>query len=168
MALNFARHTAYRKLDHDSMVIVLPIDSTLTYSEGLPLYWDATAKVVKPMPASDADHAVNDPIVAAYVGLATQTNPIAHNPKKLTKMAVYIGDVIARLFMHTGEALDHFKKVYLGNEIGVVTVTPVADTTEALGNVVIDVDEYKVARTSFEGEEVSVLLRPSIFKARSF
>lgn len=157
--MNFARTTNYRKLDHDSMVIVLEIDPTLTYAEGSPCYLDG--KVAKPIPAN-----ADDTIVSKYCGLAQASNPVKyHGPIK--KMAFYIGDVIARLFMHGGEAIDAFTQVFAGDETGVVTVTA-GTNTEALGHVILDAEEFKVARNTFEGEEVSILLRPSVFKTRSF
>lgn len=161
MPLNFPRTTTYRKLDHDSMVLVLNIDPTIDIAEGTPCYYDSVAKVAKPIPAN-----ADDAIVAAYCGIAQNTNPVKyHGPIK--KMAFYIGDVIARLFFHTGEAIDMLTPVFAGNEIGVATVTAGANT-EALGHVVLEAEEFKTARNTFEGEEVSVLMRPSIFKTRSF
>jgi len=173
MSLNFARNTAYRKIDHDSMVIVLAIDPNLKYAEGIPCYWDATAKVAKPIPAKSATPAADDAIVAAYCGLAQGSSPVAHHLRAdglgLTKMAFYIGDVIAKMFMHAGNAIDMFTPVFQGNEPGVTEILPGGDTrAEALGHVILDVEEFKVARTTAEGEEVSTLLRPSIFKTRSF
>lgn len=157
--MNFPRTTHYRKLDHDSMVIVLTIDPTLNYAEGVPCYLDGG--VAKPIPAN-----ADDAIVSKYCGLAQATNPVRyHGPIK--KMAFYIGDVIARLFMHGGEALDHFTPIFAGDEVGVITVAAAA-RTEALGHVILDAEEFKTARNTFEGEEVSVLLRPSVFKTRSF
>ena len=129
--LNFPRTTNYRKLDHESMVITLNIDPTIDIAEGTPCYFDKVAKVAKPIPA-DAD----DAIIVNYCGLALGTNPVKyHAPIK--KMSFYIGDVIARLFMHTGEAIDQFNPVFAGNELG---VTPVAAgaRTEALGHVIVD------------------------------
>lgn len=172
MALNFARTTHYRKLDHDSMVIVLPVDPNLEYAEGVPCYWDASAKVAKPIPAKSGTPATDDAIVAAYCGLAQASSPVAHHSRNgsqlgLTKMAFYIGDVIAKCFMHAGNAIDHLTPVFQSDEVGVTEVAA-ASRTEALGHVFIDVEEYKTARTTAEGEEVSTLLRPSIFKTRSF
>lgn len=174
MALNFPRNTAYRKLDHDSMVIVLPVDPNLNYAEGVPCYWDATAKLAKPIPAKSATPATDDAIVAGYCGLAQASSPVAHHIRDgkmlgLKQMAFYIGDVIAKMFMHAGQAVDMFTPVFQGDEVGVSEVLPGGDTrTEALGHVILDVEEYKAARTTAEGEEVSTLLRPSIFKNRSF
>jgi hypothetical protein len=174
MALNFARTTHYRKLDHDSMVIVLPVDPNLEYAEGVPCYWDAAAKVAKPIPAKSGNAAADDAIVAAYCGLAQASSPVTHHMRAgkllgLTKMAFYIGDVVAKLFMHAGQAIDHFTPVFQGDEVGVSEILPGADArVESLGRVIIDVDEYKQPRTTAEGEEVSTLLRPSIFKTRSF
>jgi hypothetical protein len=173
MGLNFARTTSYRKLDHDSMAIVLPIDPSLKYAEGIPCYWDATDKVAKPIPAKSATPATDDAIVAAYCGLAQGSSPVAHHIRAdglgLNKMAFYIGDVIAKMFMHAGKVVDMFTPVFQGDEPGVSEVLPGGDTrAEALGNVILDTEEFKVARTTAEGEEVSTLLRPSIFKTRSF
>lgn len=157
--MNFARTTNYRKLDHESMVMVLAIDPTVEYKEGSPCYLDGG--VAKPIPAN-----ADDTITSKYCGLALASNPVKyHGPIK--KMAFYIGDVIARLFMHAGAAIDHFTQVFAGDETGVVTVTAGA-RTEALGHVILDAEEFKVARTTTEGEEVSILLRPSVFKTRSF
>lgn len=165
--LNFPRTTHYRKIDHESMVVVLAIDPSIAYSEGCPCYWDAAAKVAKPIPAD-----AGDAIVEMYCGLATQTSPVTHHPRgALTKMSFYIGDVIAKLFFHGGEALDHFTPIFAGNEVGVGTITVAAggvDRTIPLGHAFIDVEEYKKPRNTTEGEEVSVLLRPSIFKIRNF
>jgi hypothetical protein len=162
--LNFPRTTHYRKLDHDSMVIVLNIDPTVEYAEGTPCYWDAANGVAKPIPASDT---VTDVMIEAYCGLAQNTNPVKyHAPIK--KMAFYIGDVIARLFMHAGENIDHFTPVFPGDQIGVTSVAPSMGVTKPLGHVILDAEEYKVARATLEGEEVSTLLRQSIFKTRSF
>ena len=85
----------------------------------------------------------------------------------LTKASFYIGDTIAKMFMHKDQVLNHFNKVFQGDEVGVLTTT-VSSRTESLGHVVIDVEEFKTERTSNEGEEVSILMRPSIFKTRSF
>lgn len=167
MGLNFARTTTYRKIDHDSMVMVMNIDPTLEYKEGTPCYYDAVAKVVKPIPATSGNAATDDAIVAKYFGIAQGTNPVAHNPRKLTKMSFYIGDAVVKIFTHAGEVLTQFGGVFQGDEDGVVT-TNAASRTEKLGNIVIEAEEFKVAHTTDEGEEISVLIRPSIVKTRAF
>lgn len=164
---NFARTTHYRKLDHDSMVIVLPIDPNGSYLEGAPCYWDATAKVAKMIPAASGVGATDDAIAEMYLGLALATNPVAHHPKPIKKMAFYIGDVIAKMLMHSGESIDWFTALFAADMTGAVTTT-VGGRTIPLGHVIIDAEEFKVARTTFEGEEVSTLMRPSIFKSRNF
>jgi len=112
--------------------------------------------------------ATDDAIAAAYCGIALGTNPVAHHPKsKNKKMSFYIGDAICKMFFHAGQAVDHFTPTFAGDETGVMTCAA-ATRTEALGNVFIDVEEYKTARTTTEAEEVSVLMRPTIFKTRSF
>lgn len=168
--LNFARTTTYRKLDHDAQVIVLNIDPTVTIAEGTPCYWDATNKVAKPIPATSGVGATDDAIVAAYVGIAQGTNPVKYHGST-KKMSFYIGDVIARLYMHTGMAIDMMTPVFQADEIGVANVAAgvgPAERTKALGHVILDAEEFKVARTTTEGEEVSILLRASIFKTRTF
>jgi len=147
------------------MVIVLNIDPTIEYAEGTPCYFDKVAGVAKPIPSTAT---ATTAMIEAYCGLAQNTNPVKyHAPIK--KMSFYIGDVIARLFMHAGETIDHFTPVFPGDQIGVTTISDNAGAfTAPLGHVILDAEEFKVARTTFEGEEVSTLLRPSIFKTRSF
>lgn len=169
MGLNFARTTTYRKLDHDSMAMVMEIDPTLDIAEGTPCYYDAVTKTVKPIPAKSGVAATDDAIVAKYVGIAQGTTPVAysHPGQRAKKMSFYIGDAIVKMFFHSGNAIDKFTDVYQGDEVGVGEVA-VASRTESLGKVVIDAEEFKVAHTTTEGEEVSVLMRPSIFKTRNF
>lgn len=170
----FARTTTYRKLDHDSMVIVLPVDPSVKLREGDPCYWDSTAKVAKPIPARSGVDTDDDAIVAKYCGIAQATTPVGHHIRNgeqlgLTKMAFYIGDCIVKLVFAAGDAVDHFTKVFQGSGPAEAKANFAGETrTEALGNVVIDAEEFKVARSTFAEEEVSVLMRPSIFKTRSF
>ena len=159
--LHFPRTTTYRKLDHDSMVIVLNIDTDEEYLEGVPCYWDAVDKVARPIPAN-----ASDDVVAMYCGIAQGTNPVKyHGP--INRMAFYIGDTIVRLFAHAGEALDHFVEVFAGDQPGVFTLAD-GGRVEKLGHVIIDSEESKEPRVTFEAEEVSILMRRSIFKTRSF
>ncbi len=170
MGLNFARTTTYRKLDHDSMVAVMEIDPDADINEGTPCYFDAADGLVKPIPAKSGTAATDDAIAEKYVGIAQGTNPVAHHmprTRKSNKMSFYIGDAIVKMFFHAGNAIDKFTDVFAGDEVGVGEVA-VASRTESLGKVFIDVEEFKVAHTTTEGEEVSVLMRPSIFKTRSF
>lgn len=168
----FGRTTTYRKLDHDSKVLVLPVDSTITIMEGCPCYWDSAAKVAKPIPVASGVPATDDAIAAMYCGIAQASTPVNQFMRAgvalgLTKMSFYIGQAIVKVFYHVGEAVAWFTPVYAGDQIDVFTAT-VASRTEPLGYFIIDVDEYKIARTSTEGEEVSTLMRKSIFDTYVF
>ena len=157
---SFARNTIYKKIGPDSSAIVLPVDDTVaSIKEGTPCYWDATAKIAKPITL--------DAHVPFYCGIAQSTVPVTHHTRQKKKMSFYIGDCIVKLTFPAADALLHFAPVYIGATDTSGTITP-GGKTEVLGHVYIEVDEFKAERTTTDGEEVTVLMRPSVFQSRVF
>lgn len=165
-APNWARSTHYRKLDNRDKVITMPITNDGIW-EGDLSFFDVLDGKVKTLPARSAVALDDDAAVRRFIGISTQTYPVAHHirpdrqPGDTELQAVFfIGDVIARLIMMGGEAIDFFTPVYPSSTPRLYT-TVAAGRTEPIGYVIIDVGEGKIARATSEGEEVSILLRKS-------
>lgn len=153
------RFNIYRKLGNEAAVMVFNINPTLTYREGDMLHFDKASGRVLPI-AAEAD-------VLNYVGIALATNPVAHHPKPITKMAVFIGDVIAKMFMPAGQAIAHMTPVYATADAQTVTIVD-PGAGNVLGYTIMDAEEFKQPRNTVAGEEVSILLRASIILTRQF
>lgn len=169
-APDWARTTHYRKLDNNDKVVTMPIHSD-GIREGDLGYYNASTKKVLTLPARSNDAAADDLIAQNFFGISTQTYPISHHARPAgqpgdtnLRAVFYIGDVIARLIMTAGEAIDHYTPVYPSATARLFT-TVAAGRTEPIGHVVIDVGEGKTARTTSSGEEVSVVLRKSYILA---
>lgn len=84
-------------------------------------------------------------------------------------MAVFVGDIIAKLNMPAGEAITWKTPVFANGNPTSVTIDDAAGAkVNPLGYVVIDAEEFKTPRNVAAGEEVSILMKQSIFLTRAF